>query len=134
LFDAWKAGFPDSEYKHFAFGKDGAYTTPMVDGKKYMLRHVHLAPAHDQQALSKWLYQHQAGMSRGKWQRKTSNRVLVYASRRAPLGGEDHLLMQILNEPDAHQIALMKTAADKHLMEQFAECAAAFIHDGTILL
>lgn len=131
-FDAWKAGFPDTEHTSFLFGKDGAYATPTVDGKRYVLRHVHLVPLHDQTALQKWLALYQLGMTKGHWTRRTSNRVLIYATRSLAGGGEAHLLMYILNEPDAHEIALMKTAGDRRFMEQFATCAAAFIHDGTV--
>lgn len=132
-FDAWKAGFPESEHTNFLFGKDGAYSTPTVDGKKYALRHVHLVPLLDQAAFQKWLGLFNLGKTKGKWLRRTSNRVLIYATRTLPAGGEEHLLMYILTEPDAHEVALMKTDGDRQFMEQFAECAASFLHDGTVI-
>lgn len=115
------------------FGKDSAYATPTVDGKKYVLRHVHLVPLLDQAAFQTWLELYNLGKTKRNWPRRTSNRVLVYATRALPEGGEAHLLMYILTEPDAHEIALMKTAGDRRFMEQFAECAAAFLHDGTVI-
>lgn len=132
LFDAWKAGFPGSEYTNFAFGKDGAYVRPLVDGKKFVLRHVHLAPVADVEDLKTWKKRYDIGVKNGTGSRRTSNRVLIYVSRQLPGGVEDHLLMFILNEPDAHEIAEMKTEGNKAFMEQFSQCAADFLFDGTI--
>lgn len=133
LFDDWKAGFPATEDTNFLFGKDGAYVTPTVDGKKYVLRHVHLLPVVDRDALKDWKKLYDIGQKTGRWPRRTSNRVLIYATRGLPGGGEEHLLLYILTEPDAHEIALMKTPGDRRFMEQFAECAAAFLDNGTVI-
>ena len=122
-FDAWKSQGGAGEYESFLFGKDGAYTRPKVDGDPYLLRHVHLVPIKDVQKLSLW---------KRLWRlrsRKTSDRVLVYASD----ARGDHLLIFILEEPTAHAVALMKSEEDKHLMERFAAIAAAFLHDGTVI-
>lgn len=133
LFDAWKAGFPRTEYTSFAFGKDSAYASPAVDGGKYLLRHVHLAPVADKAALDVWRRAFAAGKSSGKGSKRTSDRALVYASRQLAAGGEDHLLIYILAEPDAHQVARMATAEDRHLMQQLASTAAALIENGAVI-
>lgn len=122
-FDAWKALGEKGEYGSFLFGKDGSYARPKVDDKPYLLRHVHLAPIKDVERLTLW---------QKLWRlrtRKTSNRVLVYASD----SKGNHLLIFILEEPSAHAIAEMKSSEDRAVMERFAEIAAAFLHDGTIL-
>lgn len=132
VFDDWKAGFPDSEFTHSLFGKDGAYIRPLVDGKPYVLRHVHLMPVQDSDALERWLATHRRGVQKGNWGRKTSDRVLVYATRSLPGGEEEHLLLFILDEPEAHETANMKTSDAKTLMGLLASCAADFIDDGSI--
>ncbi len=132
VFDDWKAGFPDSEFTHSLFGKDGAYSRPLVDGKPYVLRHVHLMPVQDKDALELWLATHKRGVRQGKGGRKTSDRVLVYATRNLPRGGVEHLLLFILDEPEAHETAQMKTPDAKTLMGQLASCAANFMDDGSI--
>lgn len=132
VFDAWKAGFPDSEFTHPLFGKDGAYSRPMVDGTPYVLRHVHLMPVQNSSARDRWMATHKQGIQKGRWSRKTSDRVLVYATRRPPGGKEEHLLLFILDEPEAHETANMKTPDAKQLMGQLASCAADFMDDGSI--
>lgn len=132
VFDAWKAGFPGSEFTHPLFGKDGAYSRPMVDGKPYVLRHVHLMPVQDSGALERWMATHNRGVQKGNWGRKTSDRVLVYATRSLPGGEEEHLLLFILDEPQAHETAQMKTPEAKKLMAQLASCAADFMDDGSV--
>jgi mRNA interferase YafO len=44
------------------------------------------------------------------------------------------LLIFILPEPDAHDIAKMQTAQDKAIMLGFAEVAGAFLDTGEILV
>jgi len=119
-FQEWTS-LPDPYVDEF-FGKDSAYVRPKVGGKSYVLRHVHLKPF-EPAALTQWESDH--------WlrTRKVSNRVLVYASD----GKGNHLLIFILNEPDAHAIADMKTAEDKATMEGFATVAEAFNFNGDIL-
>lgn len=133
LFDTWKAGFPDSLYKSYLFGRDGAYTTPKVDGKQYVLRHVHLLPVMDPDALAEWNKRYKLGTEKGKWKERVSNRALIYATRVLYDSTQEHLLMYILDEPDAHRIARMKSQGDRVFMEQFATCAAAFIHNGEVI-
>jgi Toxin YafO, type II toxin-antitoxin system len=119
-FSAWKTG---GEYDSFLFGKDSAYVRPEVDGRQYMLRHVHLVPLADGTQLDSW---NRVWVKRG---RKTSDRALIYVDD--DNGG--YLLITILDEPDAHEIARMKTARDREIMEGFAHVAAAFMEDGTVL-
>lgn len=58
--------------------------------------------------------------------------MLVYATRSPPGGGVEHLLLFILDEPEAHETAQMKTPDAKELMGQLASCAAYFVDDGSI--
>lgn len=122
-FDLWKSRGPNGEYCSYLFGKDGAYGSPTVDGTRNTLRHVHLVPLKDVSALSRWDID---------WQRRTrkrSDRHLVYVSD--PYYG--HLLLWILDEPGAHEIALMKSPDDVELMKQFAAVAARFIRTGEVM-
>jgi mRNA interferase YafO len=61
--------------------------------------------------------------------RRTSDRVLIYAGKQSG----PFLLIFILDEPDAHRIAAMRTREDRETMEGFAEVAAAFLWDGSII-
>lgn len=120
-FHAWKSSFPSGEYSSPLFGKDGAYTSPKLQGGD--LRHVHLAPVADQAALARWLTQHRR---RG---RKVSDRVLVYAS--SDYSG--HLLIAILDEPGAHDIARMATPEDAQIMRRLARIADDFLCFGKVI-
>jgi mRNA interferase YafO len=122
-FERWKAGFPDSEFKSCLFGKDGAYTRPHVDGKPNVLRHVHLEPVADGDAWDLWMRAFRF------LRRKTSDRALVYVESST----KNYLLIAILPEPDAHEVALMKTSEHKALMERFAEIASEFLFTGKIV-
>ncbi|MGK5009421.1 type II toxin-antitoxin system YafO family toxin [Janthinobacterium sp. MDB2-8] len=119
-FEHWKAG---DEYSSKWFGKDGAYARPNVDGKKYMLRHVHLVPIADIAQLAQW------NVKFKRKSRKTSDRALVYVSN----GKGDYLLIFILEEPDAHEVAEMKTSEHREVMSGFAEVAAEFLDTGKII-
>jgi mRNA interferase YafO len=122
-FRDWKTDWPREEYESSLFGKDSSYARPRVDGRAYELRHVHLVPLKDAEALRKW----ERALD---WRRrKTSDRVLVYAGK----DGGPYLLIFILDEPDAHTIAEMHTREDRETMEGFAEVAAAFLDDGDII-
>lgn len=119
-FKEWKSG---DEYGSFHFGKDGAYVTPLVNGDRGILRHVHLVPIVDQKQLVLW---------KKRWKfrgRKTSDRVLIYAQDYRG----NFLLIFILSEPDAHAIAGMKTKNHKEIMEGFAVVAEAFIYNGQVI-
>jgi mRNA interferase YafO len=121
LFNQWKQA--KDEYGSYHFDKDSAYITPIIKGDKYILRHVHLVPVIDKDQLSLW---------KRKWSyrsRKTSNRVLIYVDDKKG----NYLLIYILSEPDAHEVALMKTQQHKELMEGFAAVAEAFIDNSFIL-
>lgn len=122
-FGEWKARGAAGEHSSYLFGKDSAYIAPKVDGVAYLLRHVHLVPIAQADKLAKWT---RAWKNKG---RKTSDRVLVYASDTAGSA----LLIYILPEPDAHEIARMLTNQDKNLMQSFAEIAAAFLDTGEVI-
>lgn len=119
-FASWKSG---DEYGSYLFGKDSAYVAPKVDGNQYVLRHVHLVPLSDVGQLEQW---NKAWRRKG---RKTSDRALVYVSD----DKGNHLLIYILDEPDAHAIASMKTAQHREIMAGMAEVAAEFLESGEIL-
>lgn len=118
-FTEWKAdcaaGREDDSYW---FGRDGAYRTPKVGTKQYALRHVHLVPITDPEALSKWNFMWE------KRRNRTSDRVLVYSKD----ARSNFLLIFILPEGDAHWIA----DNDPGTMEGFASTAEAFL-DGSII-
>lgn len=112
----WKADPEDREYSSPIFGKDASYERILVNGKAFVLRHVHLAPTNpDAQVVWNKRWKQRS--------RKTSDRALVYVSD----GRDDHLLIFILDEPDAHAVAEMKTAEDRATMEGLAECADEFL-------
>lgn len=119
-FAEWKADWPANEYESKLFGKDGAYLAPKVDGE-LGLRHVHIVPMQCEKSSRRWW---KAWRYRS---RKTSDRHLVYVEHKG-----NFLLIYILDEPDAHSVAHMKTPADKALMKKFAIIAEDFIFDGTI--
>lgn len=122
-FDHWKSLGVQGEYDSYLFGKDGAYSTPKVNGQSNTLRHVHLVPMADAVALAKW----NQGWRRRS--RKLSDRALVYVSD--PYCG--NLLIFILDEPSAHAISRMTTPDDRQLMHQFAAVADHFIQTGEIV-
>lgn len=124
-FTDWKASGEAGKHDSFYFGKDGPYVAPKLDTGKE-LRHVHLPPMSDREDLERW---NKAYYSRHKHARpKVSNRVLVYCQ-----DGEDYLLIFVLAEPDAHEIAKMNTADDRATMLGFARVANAFIQKREII-
>lgn len=121
-FKSWKESGSAGEDSNYLFGKDSSYASPLVDGKKYQLQHVHLVPIIDVEQKVKW----NLNWKRGS--RRTSDKVLVYAKDK-----DNYLLIAILPEPTAHQVAKMENAVDKDIMTSFAEIAAQFIFNGEIL-
>jgi mRNA interferase YafO len=119
-FSDWKAGWPANEYRFRLFGKDGLYDNPRVRGVR-VLRHVHLEPF-DEDRLKRWLH------ALKRFARKTSDRALVYTQNKQG----DCLLITILDEPDAHEIARMETACHRDLMNAFAQVAQEWLDDGSI--
>lgn len=120
-FAKWKAAGATGEYAFLEFGKDSYYWKPTRDGK-YVLSHVHLIPVTDKEALRAWM------LAFRRKKRKTSDTVLVYAAD----SRHGYLLIAILREPRAHDIAKMATKADAELMNQFADVAAEFIFSGKV--
>ena len=119
-FQVWKRG---SEYSSYYFGKDGAYVSPRFSSGEMCLRHVHLAPIQDPSALLRWNEQWK------RRSRKTSDRVLVYASDAT----HGHLLIYILQEPTAHDVAAMRTEAHALLMKKLTRIAERFVASGQII-
>lgn len=118
-FATWKVG---DEYGNFFFGKDAYYFKPLVDGKME-LRHVHLVPLENIQALRRWKKDYALRS------RKTSDRALVYVGD----GKGSYLLLFILDEPRAHEVARMSNSCDKDLMLGMSETAAAWLETGDII-
>jgi hypothetical protein len=120
MFKRWRSS---GEFSSFHFGKDAAYFTPTVNGDKYILRHVHLVPQLDKSQQEKWL---RVWKVRG---RKTSDRVLIYVKDKKG----NFLLIFILTEPNAHEVARMETKINEQTMKGFAAIAEAFIDDGSVI-
>ncbi len=121
FFDNWKSLGPNGEYSNYFFGKDSAYSGVALTGGKLM--HVHLVPILDKAALAAW------DRDWSRHSRKVSDRALVYADD----GRGNYLLIYVLDEPHAHAIARMATLAEKETMQAFAEIAAAFVFDGSVI-
>lgn len=123
-FSEWKKNWPAGEYHSYIFGKDGGYygavQAAVTSGR---LKHVHLVPLCDLNQLSEW---NKAWRRRS---RKTSDRALVYAEDNSG----NYLLIFILDEPTAHEIARMRTSENKTLMLQFAAVADAWAFNGEII-
>jgi mRNA interferase YafO len=123
LFAGWKSLGPKGEDDVYEFGKDVPYEKPHVNGQKNVLMHVHLVPIVDIEKKEKW------DKSWERYSRRTSNRSLVYVND----GGKKFLLIDIIPEPDAHEIPKMLTQQHKEIMEFYAEIADKFIYSGIII-
>lgn len=114
-FEWWRHNWPLREFSSELFGKDSAYCSPKVDGKPYSLRHAHLMPG-EPQRIEIW---NQIFRRLG---RKNSDRHLVYYHR----DDDAYLLIHILEDGLAHDVASMHTHEDRVLMETFAMIAEGF--------
>ncbi len=139
-FAEWKQGWPKFEDLDYYFGKDGEYHTPTRAGKR-VLTHVHMPPEDPdnwpadalpltpdertkiEKEIQDW---ERMWHLRRSARNRTSSRVLVYANG----GRHGYLLLRLAREPHGHD----ETTADKQLMNDLADVAEAFIHDGTILI
>lgn len=122
-FGNWKALGDAGEYSDPYFGKDGEYSRPIRAGQR-VLRHVHLPPESDPAEIARWNAQAKRGS------RKTSDTSLVYAFDQR----HGYLLIYVAREPDGHVLSDMGTKETADLMNNFADVAAAFRHDGSILI
>lgn len=120
MFSEFKSGDP---LDHLIFGKDSAYKTPEVAGQIYTLRHVHVMPVADPVQNAAW-----RELARKKAE-KVSDRALVYVTD----AGNNHLIIYLLEEPEAHTIARMGTEEHKLLMTKFAAIAAEFLKSGKVI-
>ncbi|MEN9866421.1 MAG: hypothetical protein RL748_2011 [Pseudomonadota bacterium] len=123
LFANWKSSGPAGDDNFYEFGKDGAYSRPLVNNQAYVLRHVHLLPVVDMQKRLEWDRRWR------NYSRRTSDRVLVYVDD----GPKRFLLIAILPEPEAHNIARMATQRDQDVMQSFSAIAEEFIFSGKII-
>jgi mRNA interferase YafO len=121
-FGNWRAKWPQNEDKNKFFGKEGGYRKPLVDGRPDVLRHVHITPLGDLDERD-W-------MRRFLLRRKrTSDRHLVFVDGKS----YGYLLIDILEEPYAHEVAEMNTPEDERVMKNFAKIAEEFLTDGTVI-
>ena len=120
-FKWWKAS-PAREFQSPFFGKDSALVKPKVGGREYALRHCHLAPIADAVARARWASAHRFGS------RKVSDRVLIYAQ-----DGESYYLIDVVDDPGAHEIMRMTDRKGRSFMLKCAEDARAFL-DGRLEL
>lgn len=110
------------EFKSPFFGKDSGLIRPKVDGRDYALRHCHLIPLNDERALSRW----KADFRRES--RKTSDRVLIYAQ-----DDEDYYLIDVVDDPGAHQIMRMVDSQGYSFMARCAREASSFLSGQLVL-
>lgn len=122
-FAAWKSLGPAGADDDYNFGKDGFYARPLVNGKM-ILKHVHLVPDGNPEALARW------DRDWDRYRRRSSDNALIYAEDK--LYG--CLLITTLWSPDAHEIPEMKTQQHRELMNSFAQVAEHFIHTGEALV
>ena len=120
LFAEWKSLGEDEVYE---FGKDVPYERPLVNGQKNVLMHVHLVPIIDLEKKKKW------DKNWEQYSRRTSNRALVYVND----GSVKFLLIDIIPEPDAHEIPKMHTAKHKEIMQFYAQIADQFLYFDKII-
>ncbi len=122
-FAEWKEDWPKYELADFYFGKDGDYKRPLRHGKR-VLRHVHLAPLDDSPDYADWC------LKAKRLSRKTSDEILVYAQDQT----HGFLLLHIAREPTGHELGEMATPTTHQLMNDLADVAEAFIHDGSVII
>jgi len=122
-FELWREDWPANEYESEFFGKDGAYGDPPVNGRRNQLLHVHLKPVQDHGALARWMTLFR------RRSRKTSDRALVYVHSKL----HGFLLIYILEEPTAHEVARMQNDDHARIMQSFAEIAGRFIDTGKVI-
>lgn len=120
-FKWWKADV-SREFESPFFGKDAALIAPKVGGREYALRHCHLIPMCDIAEKTKWI---QAFKRRS---RKTSDRILIYAQQ-----GEDFYLINVIDDPGAHQIMRMQDMQGRSFMLECAKEADAFLNGQLVL-
>jgi hypothetical protein len=121
-FTEWKEAGEQGEDDWYEFGKDSAYTKPLVNGDPYVLKHVHMTPVANTGDLVQW---------DRAWEfhaRRTNDRVLVYVQ-----DATKYHLIALLGEPTAHAVATMQTPEDLQRMRLFVQIAEDFIHTGNII-
>lgn len=118
-FKWWKAT-PDREYLSPFFGRDLGTIAPKVNGKDYLLRHCHLIPLNDPPKLRQW-------EKSLRWKsEKKSDRILLYVQR-----GDDFFLIDVVDDPGAHQVMKMVDSKGRSFMHKCAADAGLFF-DGVL--
>lgn len=121
-FAEWKGPGAAGEIASYYFGRDTYYRTPQHNGQM-VLRHAHMPPGNAVE-LAAWRRFHRQRRPR------TSDSHLIYAQD--PLHG--YLLLMFVREPNAHTFAQMATPSTARRMRELVAAAAAFIHDGSVVL
>lgn len=111
-FDFWKS-FP-AEVETDVFARDGANR-----GSSY-LRHVHIVPLNDKEALARWNRNYENGDG------NRSDRYLFYVNGGAAFG---YMLLAVINDPGAHNIWAPE---NKDLLAEFERLAEDFYYNGVV--
>lgn len=120
-FLSWKSMGDEGENNHFYFGRNTQYRKPLYEGRM-VLWHVHYVPAESSPEYATW-----KEIWDNEWDRpRTSHSALAYAYDRT----HGYLLIDMLWEPDAHEIAKMKTQAHQQIMHDLTDIAGEFIFSG----
>lgn len=119
---AWWKTAESRLYDSPVFGKDSKTLKPTVHGQAYVMSHCHLAPKNSSEDKARWLRDFR------RRARKTSDRVLFYVQ-----DGARFFLIDIVDDPGAHEIMRMTDKQGKTFMLKCAEQAEAFL-DGRLAL
>lgn len=117
----WKCDL-QREYESPVFGKDSKLVNPLVNGAQYVISHCHLMPKHDHEARKRWAREFR------RRARKTSDRVLFYVR-----DGNNFYLVDIVDDPGAHEIMRMNDSKGRSFMLKCAEEARTFL-DGRLAI
>lgn len=118
----WKTDAAAREYESPVFGKDSKLLRPTVDGAAYVISHCHLIPKNSTSDYLRW----QRDFRRRA--RKTSDRVLFYIEDAGKF-----FLVDIVDDPGAHEIMRMTDATGRAFMNKCAQQAKVFL-DGLLTL
>lgn len=111
----WKAD-PAREYDSPWFGKDSKLLRPTVDGVAYVISHCHLIPKNSTEDRVRWQREFR------RRSRKTSDRVLFYIEDAGKF-----FLVDIVDDPGAHEIMRMTDRNGKAFMQKCADQAKTFL-------
>lgn len=122
-FADYKTDWPKWEYCDEYFGKDCAYTKP-TRNNQMVLMHVHIKPANNHGEVWEW------ERAAEKCEVRTSNSALIYAQDKT----YGYLLLHLVREPKGHHFARMTNSHDTKTMNDLADAADEFIHNGKVVI